>query len=87
MIVPTTSETLLIEALDDYAEHQAWRCGHPRRYRLGVDCACGLHDWRRRAIAALGLDPCPACHGAGATPTAGDDDGWAPCDTCKGLGR
>ena len=29
-------------ALNEYADHQSWRCGHPDRYPWEPDCPCGL---------------------------------------------
>lgn len=35
-------EAALRKTLEDYAEHQSWRCGHPDRYPWDPDCPCGL---------------------------------------------
>lgn len=32
----------LRQALEEYADHQSWRCGHPDRYPWNPDCPCGL---------------------------------------------
>jgi hypothetical protein len=54
---------LLQEALDEYADHQSWRCQHPPHYYLAGDppadgdCACGLIAWQRRARQALDTQP------------------------------
>ena len=77
----------LEEALDDYSDHQAWRCGHPNRYKLDKDCACGLHEWRRGAMKVLGQVPCATCHGSGTRPTVDPSDGWMTCPDCVGTGR
>ena len=29
-------------ALNEYADHQSWRCAHPDRYPWEPDCPCGL---------------------------------------------
>lgn len=44
---------LLREAMDEYADHQSWRCDHPDRYSHDPDCPCGLVKFTERVEAAL----------------------------------
>jgi hypothetical protein len=53
--------TLLREGLDDYAQHDSWRCGYPPHYYLADngaenlkgDCPCGLLSYTERVNAML----------------------------------
>lgn len=53
----------LTAVVNDYAQHDSWRCEHPPHYylandgakQLGGDCACGLLSALERA----GIDPEP----------------------------
>lgn len=40
------------EALERYADHSNWRCGHPDRWPWNPDCPCGLVS----TLSALGID-------------------------------
>jgi len=42
----------LREVIQEYAQHDSWRCGHPGRYPQDEDCPCGLLSTLRDA----GLD-------------------------------
>lgn len=54
---------LLTRALDEFADHQSWRCAHPDRYPLDdvdpPDCCCGLHQFTIQARAALSHEKRP----------------------------
>lgn len=45
---------LLPELIEDYAQHQAWKCGEPDRYPWDPDCHCGLtRELRKVGLLAL----------------------------------
>lgn len=53
---------LLREGLDDYAQHDSWRCAYPPHYYLANDgakhlegdCPCGLLSYTERVNKVLG---------------------------------
>jgi hypothetical protein len=36
-------------AVEEYADHQSWRCAHPERFPWEPDCPCGLTGALRSA--------------------------------------
>lgn len=53
------TEAVLREGVDEYLEHQSWRCGHPDRWPWDPDCQCGLVEFEKRARKLLN-DASPA---------------------------
>lgn len=56
-----TREELLLAIIDEYVQHDSWRCEHPPHYYLAGgppengDCACHLLS----SLEAAGIDPEP----------------------------
>lgn len=48
-----TERDLLTGLVNEYADHQSWRCAHPDRYPWNPDCPCGLVG----KLAAAGMEP------------------------------
>ena len=77
-------EARLREAVEEYADHNSWRCGHPDRYPWEPDCPCGLTAvLRELGIEMVAENPPPdwRCE-------CGDHNRWheATCYRC-GAGR